>query len=217
MSPWKNLPAMNETLAILGGGGHGKVVADAAMNSRRWASVVFYDDAYPEKTQVGEWSVVGPSEALIHDHRDFAGVIVAIGDNKLRAIKTLELQRAGANVVSVIHSTAVVSPKASVLAGSVVLAGAIINIDARVGKACIVNTGAIVEHDCFLHDGVHVSPGAALAGQTVVGEFSWIGIGAVTHHLVVIGSESVVGAGSVVLKSVPDKVTVAGNPAVILS
>jgi acetyltransferase-like isoleucine patch superfamily enzyme len=63
---------------------------------------------------------------------------------------------------------------------------------------------------------VHLSPNAALAGETEVGECSWIGIGAVTKQLTVIGSGVVVGAGAVVVTSVPDDVTVAGNPAVII-
>lgn len=204
---------MNKTLAILGAGGHGKVVADAALLSDEWSEIVFFDDAYPDKVKNGQWPVIGTSADLLSGHNQFAGVVVAIGDNKLRLAKTLELQKKGARVVSIIHPRAVVSPYVSIAPGCVIFAGAVINIDARIGQACIVNTGSVVEHDCHLHDGVHLGPNAALGGQTVIGDCSWIGIGAVTRQLVTIGSEVVVGAGSVIVKSLPDGVTVAGNPA----
>jgi len=204
---------MNKTLAILGAGGHGKVVADAALLIDEWAEIVFFDDAYPGKVKNGQWPVTGTSADLLSGHNQFGGVVVAIGDNKLRLAITLELQKKGARVVSIIHPRAVVSAYVSIAPGCVIFAGALINIDVRIGQACIVNTGSVVEHDCQLHDGVHLGPNAALAGQTVIGECTWIGIGAVTRQLVTIGSEVVVGAGSVIVKSLPDGVTVAGNPA----
>ncbi len=208
---------MNNTLAILGAGGHGKVVADAALLNSEWSDVVFFDDNYHNiVSSNGRWAVSGTGNDLFDNHHQFSGVVVAIGDNRLRLVKTLELKETGANVVSVIHPKTVVSPYASIAIGSVVFAGAIINIGARVGRACIVNTGSVIEHDCNLDDGVHLSPNAALAGETRVGECSWVGIGAVTKQLTVIGSGVVVGAGAVVITSVPDNVTVIGNPAVII-
>lgn len=206
---------MNNTLAILGAGGHGKVVADAALLTEEWSQVTFYDDAYPEKVSNGQWTISGGSDDLFSGFDQFEGVIVAIGDNKLRLAKTLELQQMGAKVVSIIHPKAVVSPYAFIASGCVVCAGALINIDAKIGQACIVNTGSVIEHDCHLHDGVHLCPNAALAGQIVIGECSWIGIGSVTKQLITIGSEVVVGAGTVIINSIPDGVTVVGNPAVI--
>ena len=44
----------------------------------------------------------------------------------------------------------------------------------------------------------------------------WIGAGAIILEGVTIGSGSTVGAGSVVMKSVPERVVVAGNPAKII-
>ena len=207
---------MNKKLAILGSGGHGKVVADAALLNEEWSQVVFYDDAYPEKVSNGQWAISGTYDDLLNCFDQFSGVIVAMGNNNARLAKTAELQEMGAKVVSIIHPEAVVSPYASIAPGCVVFAGVVINVDAEIGSACIINTGSVIEHDCRLYDGVHISPNAALGGQTVVGECSWIGIGAMTKQLITIGSGVQVGAGSIVIKSIPDGVTVAGNPAVVL-
>jgi sugar O-acyltransferase (sialic acid O-acetyltransferase NeuD family) len=203
-------------LAILGAGGHGKVVADAALLIGDWSEIVFFDDAYPKKNNNGRWRITGTSADLLDNCNEFSGVIVTIGNNKLRLNKTIELLEANANIVSIIHPSAAISPFASVGPGSVVFAGAVINVDAQVGQACIINTNSVIEHDCQLSDGVHLSPNAALAGETIVGQCSWVGIGAVTKQQITIGSGAIVGANAVVIKPVPNGVTVVGNPATIL-
>lgn len=208
--------AMTNKLAILGAGGHGKVIADVALSTDFWSKIIFFDDSYPDNVGNSRWAIEGTSAGLVCSHDQFSGVIVAIGNNEVRLAKTLELQEAGANIVSIIHPSAVISPFATIAQGCTVLAGAVINVDAHIGQSCIVNTGAVVEHDCRLHDAVHLSPNAALSGHTEVGKCSWMGIGSVTRESIVIGSNVIVGAGAVVVDNVPDSVTVAGNPAVIL-
>lgn len=200
-------------LLILGAGGHGKVVADAALETGKWDEVVFLDDAWPGKKVNGCWPVAGNIQEL-HCWRDRCeDAVVAIGDNKLRMQFQAKLAAAGFNVVSVIHPAATVSRYATLGAGSVVFAGAVINVDATIGNGAIINTSATVDHDCILGVGVHVSPGVHLGGGTKVGDYSWIGIGASVKHLVSLGSNTIVGAGAVVLGNIPDGVTAIGMPA----
>lgn len=206
---------MTRRLALLGAGGHGKVVADCALLCG-WEDVVFYDDAWPRTAVNGPWPVQGTSEDLKRDLPRYAGVVVTIGSNRIRLDKLRWLQDLGAPLVSVVHPGAHVSGFAHLGLGTVVMAGAVINIDASIGQACIVNTGATVDHDCQLADGVHISPGAHLSGQVSVGEASWIGTGAVVRQCLDIGPDVTVGAGAVVVKAITGAVTVVGNPARIL-
>jgi sugar O-acyltransferase (sialic acid O-acetyltransferase NeuD family) len=204
-----------KTLAILGASGHGKVVADAARSCGLWQSIVFYDDAWPAKTQNGDLAIVGNTQSLYTQHEKI-DVVVAIGNNKVRLAKQCELASAGFSLATIIHNTAVISRSAVILPGTVVLAGAVVNADAVVGSACILNTNAVVEHDCILADGVHISPGACLAGGVTVGEVSWVGIGATVIQLTRIGKSVMVGAGAVVVTDLPDGVTAVGVPAKII-
>lgn len=199
-------------LAILGASGHGKVVADAALEAG-WKQVVFFDDAWPEVNENGCWSVVGTSRDLISRLADFDGVVVGIGNNRIRLIKQRELSTAGARLATVFHPLAVVSRFAVLGAGSVVFAGAIVQVDSRLGEACIVNTNASVDHDCQLADGVHVCPGTSVAGLVSIGECSWIGIGACIKQLVQIGKDVTVGAGAVVVSDIADSQRAVGVPA----
>lgn len=206
---------MTNRLAILGASGHGKVLADVAEASG-WDEVVFYDDAWPKTVSLKNWNILGNGSELIESLHLFSGVTVAIGNNKIRAVKTLDLLGQGAKLVTLIHPEAVVSRYASIGLGSVVMAGAVISTDSIIGEGVIVNTGALVDHDCVVGDFAHISPGASLAGGVQVGKHAWIGIGAVVRQQVVIGNSAVVGAGAVVVKAVADRVTVAGIPAVPL-
>lgn len=200
-------------LAILGGGGHGRVVADVAEASGRWDDIVFYDDAWPQRQENGPWKVNGAIQSFFELRPGTCDVVVAIGDNALRAQIAMQLCDAGFPLVSVIHPTASISRHALIGPGTVVFAGAVVNIGAVVGTACIINTRAIVEHDCVLGAAVHVSPGANLAGVVTIGDTSWVGIGACVRQQITIGRNVMIGAGAVVVKSLPDGVTVVGNPA----
>ena len=46
-------------LVILGAGGHGSVVADAALLQKKWTEILFLDDGWPVKHKLYEWSIVG--------------------------------------------------------------------------------------------------------------------------------------------------------------
>jgi len=201
-----------KSLAILGGSGHGKVIADTALVAG-WEEVTFFDDAWPNKSSVGRWSVIGTTKTLLGSMVDFDAMIVGIGDNRVRFEKHAMLAAAGAPLVTLIHPAAVVSAFAQIGMGSVICAGAIVNVDAALGVGIIVNTGATVDHDCQLADGVHVAPGAHLSGDVHVGACSWIGVGVYVKQGVRIGYDVIVGAGAVVVSDIPDGVTVVGNPA----
>lgn len=199
-------------LLILGGGGHGKVVADTAL-LLGWQNIAFLDDrAAVLKTTLG-LPVVGILADLQEKAAEFGFAIVAIGNANLRLEWSDRCARAGLEVVSIVHPMAFVSKFATVGRGCAVFAQSAINAGAIVGTACIVNTGATVDHDCLLGDGVHICPGAHLAGDVRVGPRSWVGIGATVREGISIGRDARVGGGAVVVADVVDDSTVLGVPA----
>lgn len=202
-------------LAILGASGHGKVIADLA-ESVGWDQVVFFDDAWPQIAHNGAWSVVGDSQALLNQFSGFEGVIVAIGNNRIRAEKLRWLAENDATIVSLVHPSAVISRYANLGDGCVVMAGVVINAHTNIADGVILNTGCSVDHDCKIGFCAHISPGARLAGSVRVGALSWLGIGASVKHMVNIGKQVVVGAGAVVVADLPDGITAVGVPAKVI-
>ncbi|WP_262373560.1 MULTISPECIES: acetyltransferase [unclassified Pseudomonas] len=199
-------------LAILGGGGHARVVSDTA-ECLGWESIEFFDDMWPNIQNIGKWPVSGDTNSLLKNIHEFHGVVVAIGDNDVRLSKINELNVAGAAFTSLIHPAATVSANARIGHGVVAFAGAVVNTGAVIGDGTILNTGCSVDHDCFLGECVHISPGARLAGAVNIGCCTWIGIGACVKQAISIGSRVKVGAGAAVVNHVVSGITVVGVPA----
>jgi len=195
-------------LFILGAGGHGLVVADAAI-SAGWRVAAFVDRAASAGQRHGSWPVLPAlPEPTGGNH-----LIVAVGDNATR-VKLLDDAIAhGWRLATVVHASAWISPSA--VLGQAVYVGphAIVNAAAQISDGAIVNSGAIVEHHCRLGRCAHVAPAAALAGGVTVGDCSLIGIGASVRPRVTIGARCTLGAGAAVVADVPDGITVAGVPA----
>ena len=215
------------SLAILGAGGHGKVLADIA-ELNGWQNIVFYDDAYPTINKLEHWQVVGTSQDLIdklnanaknHSAIDseIAGVIVGIGNNCTRLRLQQKLLSHNAPIVSLIHPTAVISRYSKIDLGCVVKANAVINPFVQIAQACIINTACSIDHDCSLAAGVHVSPGVNIAGGVKLGQHSWLSIGSSVKPLVQIGDNVIVGAGAVVVDDIDSDQIVVGVPANPLS
>lgn len=209
---------MSQSLLILGAGGHGKVVADIA-RSAGWTVVGFVDtDASKVGTEViDDLTVVMSQDELVEKLEDDNlrhAVTFAFGNNTGR-LKLLGMF-AAAHTPTLIHATASISPSAALGAGTQVSPQAVVHPMAIVGEAVILNTGCIVEHDCHIHDGVHISPGAVLAGGVTVGARTWIGANATIINNISIGHDVTIGAGTVVIRDVPDGVTVVGNPGRII-
>lgn len=199
-------------LLIIGGGGHGKVVADAAL-AVGWNPVAFLDDHAPEAPASLGLAVVGSFADVERCASQFSAVVVAVGDCRRRLEMLERCQALRLKLVSIVHPSSAVSRFATLAPGCVVLAQSAVNAGAELGMGCIVNTGATVDHDCRLGRAVHVCPGAHIAGNVSIGECAWIGIGAAIRQTVAIGCDAVVGAGAAVTADVPDRVTVIGVPA----
>ena len=200
-------------LLILGAGGHGKVVADAAEATGRWRKMAMLDDRHATLDGTLRWPVLAGIQDSERFVSEYTEALVAIGDSAMRLAWIDRLAGQGFRIPVLVHPAAWISPSVTLGAGSVVMANATLQADSSVGRGCIVNTGANIDHDCRLGDGVHVCPGASLGGEVRVGEGSWLGIGCSVIQGVCIGRQVTVGAGAAVVGDVADGLTVVGVPA----
>ena len=149
-------------LVILGMGGYGRTIADLAEQSGRYDEILFLDDCAPEAS--GKCS---DFENLVNSGTEF---YPAFGDNTVRLNWIETLEEAGANLVTLIHRTAYVSPKANIGKGTAVLPNASVGTNAGIGKGCIINMNAVVDHDVMLEDGVHICLGAVVKAGIIIKE-----------------------------------------------
>lgn len=200
-------------LIVLGGGGHGRVVADTARRSGRWELILFLDDA-PDRTRAeADFPVLGSCDDLGQSLRPGDECLVAIGDNAQRRSLLDRVDELGAPLAVVVDPSASVSTDATLGPGTVILPQGAVNIGSVLGRGCIVNTGATIDHDCVLGDCVHVAPGAHLGGDVTVGDLAWIGIGSSIRHGTRVGARVMIGAGAAVVADVTTGTTVVGVPA----
>lgn len=202
-------------LLIVGDGGHGKVVLDAAKETGKYNKIAFLVN-YEPKNKISDIEYYVEDKISYDDLlKEFTNVIVAIGDNKIRLEKSNFLKSKGFILETVIHPKAYISKSAFIGEGSFMGVNSVVNAFARVGMACIINTGSIVEHDCWLGNGVHLSPNVSMGGKTSIGELTWICIGSCIADKIQIGKEVLVAAGSSVVEDINDNKMAAGVPAVI--
>ena len=195
-------------LVIIGAGGHGSVVADAAAKSG-YESICFLDDGGKESC-LG-YPVVGKTaDAEKYKDCDF---FVAIGNAKTREKVVEQLTGKGLKVVNVIHPSAIIAKGVTLGKGVLLAAGAVINPNANLGDGVIVNTMASVDHDNEVGKYAHISVGAHLAGEVFVGAYTWVGIGATISNAVKICEDCMIGAGATVVKDITEKGTYVGVPA----
>ena len=194
---------MTGRLAILGAGGHGRVVAEAAGLSG-WDRISFFDD--------NAVSANGTLTALLDNLSEFDGVIVAIGANRFRRRAALSLATRQAPMVNILHPTAVISPSARLGAGVFAAPLAVAGPNAEIGDGAILNTSSSVDHDARIGPYAHIAPGAHLSGTVTVGTGAWIGVGTAVRERVAVGDLTIVGAGSVVVRDLPACCVAYGNP-----
>lgn len=202
---------MKNKLLIIGASGHGKVVADIAIEMNKWQRIVFLDDDESIESSMGI-EVIGKSSDAFTYINDY-DIFIAIGNNEIREKIQNRLETAGASIPVLVHPVAVLGEQVGLKSGTVVMAGVVINCCTRIGKGCIINTGATIDHDNVIEDYVHISPGAHLAGTVRVGMSSWIGIGSMISNNVYIVSNCMIGAGTVVVKDITEIGTYVGVPA----
>ncbi|BCD97023.1 acetyltransferase [Marinagarivorans cellulosilyticus] len=201
-----------KTLAILGASGHGRVAADIALQSG-WGDVVFFDDSDTNRTRFEHWSFAGNTTELLNSFGHYAGVFVAIGNNKIRSEKLALLRDINAPIISLIHPRSIISPFATLGSGVMVVGGAVLCAFSCIGDGGIINSGSTVGHDCQLEECVHVAPGAHVAGNVHIGRLSWVGIGAAIRQGLVIGSNVMIGVGAAVVSNAEDGQVLIGVPA----
>ena len=169
-------------LLVVGAGGHGRSVAEAAELSGLFKVVGFLDDSLHAGDVVFGAPLLGPVASLAHHQTAAHQVIVAIGNNAMREKLMQKWASVSFEWATVVHPRAIVAPSAFLGAGSCVMAGAIVGTEARLGMGSIVNCGAVVDHHATVENFGHLGVNACMAGGTVLGRGGWMQAGAALGH-----------------------------------
>lgn len=194
-------------LLVIGAGGHGRVVAEAAHLSQCFCDVLNVDPANSEHNGLTDENVntLGRPEDIFF--------ISAIGNVEARMRVFSSYSDRGYKAGNVVHPRATVSTSVNLGQGCVILANSVVSIGTKIGDGVIINTGAIIDHDCDLGSFAHVAPGAVLAGNVTLGSRSTVGANSSVRHGVHIAEDVIVGHGAVVTRSLEIPGLYLGTPA----
>jgi len=203
-------------IALIGQGGHAKVIIDMIHANTGYEIVAIFDDKY-ECLSEDQGICYGPISSIkeIIEEIGFK-LVLAIGHNAVRKRIVEQLELKDGSYETIIHPTAVVSESASIGFGTVIMPKAVINADTIIGRHVIVNTAAVIEHDNQIGDFAHISPNATLTGTVFVNEGTQIGAGAIVIPNRKIGQWSIIGAGATVIHDIPSSCTAVGLPARVI-
>jgi len=178
--------ASSENIVLLGAGGHGRDVLDAAQAQGRHVIGFIDENDKIHGQTMNRVCVLGGLEWLLQ-HRDIQ-VILTVGDPKVRKKLAEFIDRHDLALARpIIHPSAVISNDAHVGDGSVVLAGTAIQPQVKIGRHVYISTVSTLGHDTIVEDFVSTNPGVQVGGQTILGIGSFIGIGATVLPRIQIG------------------------------
>ncbi len=201
---------------ILGAGGHGRVVLDILLQSRRYEVRGFLDNnSKLHGRRIDGFPVLGSIDQIepLRETQGVSSAIVAIGDNGLRRGLARSLEQAEIAMINAIHPSATLAHNASIGRNVVIAAGVVVCAHCQIGDSVILNTGCIIDHQTMVGEGCHVCPGVRIAGRVKLEPGAFVGVGATVTPRVTLGCEAIVGAGAVVIDDVPPLTTVVGVPA----
>ncbi|OEK01619.1 acetyltransferase [Roseivirga sp. 4D4] len=192
-------------MILFGASGHAKVIIDIL--EKQGVEVGFLVDANPEIKSLQSYRVINESE--IDSYLLDQEIIISIGDNKIRKELSEQLK---SEFGWAVHPSSILGDDVTIGQGTVIMAAAVVNSSTEIGNHAIINTACSIDHDCSIADYVHISPNATLCGTVTVGEGTHIGAGATIAPNLSIGEWATIGAGTVIIKDVPDRAVVVGNP-----
>lgn len=198
-------------LALIGSGGHAKVVCSIARRLG-WQVHGYFDDFRPAGTLVLGLPVLG-KVAEVQQLPSQCWIFVAIGDNARRR-ELFELCKTWKrSMATLVDPSAQLDETVTVGDGTVIMPGVVVNVDSQIGSNCILNTSCSVDHDGQIASHAHLCPGVHLAGTVSVGEGCMLGTGTSVIPGIKIGARTVVGAGAVVVRDLGADQLVVGVPA----
>ncbi len=204
----------------LGVGHNTPVLLDWAMdNGWHVAGLYHYNDTRTGEVDHG-FPILGSFNDLFSRNKISAkNFLLTMGDNHIRTELSERILALGGKVPSIVHSSAVISPFATVSdIGVYIGPHSVVQADTTIGANVFVSVGVNISHTNKVGKACFFAGGSILGAYTTVKDFVFFGLGAISisGKVNVIESDAYIGARSLLTHDVPAHAVVAGTPAKIL-
>lgn len=199
---------------VLGSGGHAGVIVDL-LESCKYKIAGIIVKNYDHNLFLG-YPILGDDKYLksLASNKYYFAIGVGTANNSLETRQKifLNLKRLNFLVPSIVHKSAIVSPRAKLFEGSQILMGAKIGANATIGENTIINTNSNIEHEVKIGGHCHIAPSSTICGKTVLGKKVFLGAGTTVLNDIKIVDNCLIGAGSLVIKNILVAGKYFGNP-----
>jgi sugar O-acyltransferase (sialic acid O-acetyltransferase NeuD family) len=199
---------------ILGAGGHAKEIYFLINQIGGYHVRAFVDVNAAAPVKMGNQLIEVIAEK---DVMKFSGASLAMGIGNPKVIRKLkDTFESHFDFPNLIHPGVIADfENISWGKGNIVTANCTLTTHIKIGSFNTFNIATNIGHDVEIGDCNLLNPCVSVSGWVKIGDNNLIGVKATILEKRTIGSNSIIGAASLVLRDVPDHVTVMGVPAVI--
>ncbi len=214
---------MNKPLLIIGGPGHGSVIASCIednrlrFNDNEWEIAGFINDF--EKDNIDGYPIIGGTmniRELINKDFYFAWGIHLLQRNPFTEKFFNQIKIPDDRLATIIHKTAFVATNAEIDPGVFIMNNAYVSPRVKLGKGTMVKSNALIGHDVKCGPLCHFAMGSITGAFTQLGVCADVATGCVVLEKISIGNYSFAGAASLISHDIPDYEIHVGSPAKFL-
>ena len=198
---------------IIGAGGHAAEIDEYILTTQfkdeaSQLKVVGFIDDNPEQYKNYQFSApfVGSIKEHKIDKKKF--YIIGIANLEYRKSMVTSFIESGAQFVSLIHSSAYISPSAKIGLGVVIAPFVNVGPNVKIGDFTLINARASMGHDSVIGEHNFITPNVCFSGFTKIGNENLFGINSASIPGIVVGNRNKIAAGMILDKNIEDDTVV---------
>lgn len=211
---------MSKKILIIGGEGHGSVIAACITDNRNryndleWEVAGFINDFV---TTVGSYPVLGKTSEIdkfVKQGFYFIYAIHLISRNNLTFETFNRINIPTNRLATIVHHSAFIAEDVELSPGVVVMPNVYIASRSRFGVGTLIKANVCIGHDVVTGPLCHLAMGSIINSYCKIGTCSDVAIGATVLANINIGNFAMAGAASLITHDIPDNEIHVGSPAI---